>query len=464
MRKSLILVLTLCLILSFTACGQAPTTSTTATPTETTGGENKTISGEFPDGTKWAVLKPANWNGTLILDLDGANQALKADGESSLWMIGQGYAFGGITRDPIGYDFVAAVDYLVTVRQNFIDEYDQEPTRTIAMGGSRGAFVARLAMEFYPEIFDAAMVMAGGGAGQVAGLNAKLDAKFVLKTLVDPTSPLQLVNFTDKSAEEDALTALTELADSTPAGKARLALAAAIEQFPSWTSGTQPAADDYAAQYDQMVKTFVRSQFIAGTYAMEQLGGGVISWNNGIDYTEMLENSGRKDFVLGMYAAAGLTEADLAADLGKLAAAPRISADPAAVAKIEKFLTYTGEIEGPVMNLDNFGDQLDFQPLKLAYADTVRSAGNEDLLRICWVESAGHGSFTDLERTTAFVTLIDYLDNGTWGDTSASGMNARAAALVAEYPALQSASQFFEYEPAQPLRTWDYRNWDSYQP
>jgi len=80
-------------------------------------------------------------------------------------------------------------------------------------------------MEFEPDIFEGAIMTAGGGAGQVATLNMKLDAVWTLKQLVNPSAPLKLVNLTDLKAEEAALKALITEADATPQGRARLTLA-----------------------------------------------------------------------------------------------------------------------------------------------------------------------------------------------------------------------------------------------
>ena len=152
-------------------------------------------------------------------------------------------------------------------------------------------------MELRPDIFDAAIVMAGGGGGEISTLNRFLDSGFVLKTLVDPTSSMKIVGVPNNSAataaETAAQTALVNLANSTPAGQARLALACAMEQFNFWTvSGSpEPAADDYDAQYAQLVASrpirmnFVFANPIVVRAPIEQLAGGIVSWNHGVDYT-----------------------------------------------------------------------------------------------------------------------------------------------------------------------------------
>ena len=261
-----------------------------------------TITGTLPDdGTQWAMVTPkplALWNGTIILDLDG-NSVRQSLSSTVKWLLAYGYAYGGTTRSPVNYNFVKAVDHLVTVRQAFINYYGLTPSRTIAWGLSRGGFVGRLCMEFHPEIFDGAIVMAGGGAGEIAVLNSKLDSLFRTKDVSSIlTSPLKIVGVPNipaaTTAETAALTDLVKLANSTAEGRARLALAAAIEQFAPWTvSGSaEPASDDYDAQYAQLVWSlpvvglnYVFSNPIVVRAPIEELAGGVVSWNHGVNYT-----------------------------------------------------------------------------------------------------------------------------------------------------------------------------------
>ena len=96
---------------------------------------------------------------------------------------------------------------------------------------------------------------------------------------------------------------------------------------------------------------------------------------------------------------------------------------------------------------------------------TVRRAGNNKLLQIVWVHSAGHGNFTDLERVTAFITLINRLDTGKWQNTSADRMNSLAMEVLSETDLLPTTEPgFIEYHANQLLRPWDVSDWDTYAP
>ena len=236
--------------------------------------------------------------------------------------------------------------------------------------------------------------------------------------------------------------------------------------------------EDWEAQYAQMREAYVHAQFTLGTAAIEAIAGGVISWNHDVDYADLLERCGRKDFVMAMYEKAGAGLAGLEADLAKLAAAERIHADPAAVAKAEKWLSYTGRIRGPVVNVDNMGDEIDPAACKYAYYDTLRRTGKEDLLRVVWVHSAGHGNFNEAEYAAALSVLVRRIETGLWGDTSAAAMNALGASIdlpevevqlpppppgMPPMPPRPKQPRFFEYTPVPVLHFWDSANWDTYK-
>ena len=416
----------------------------------------------LPDGTVCTVLKPENWNGTLLLDLDGATNCnpkgpFRERGIARLITLFEGgYAYGGIQRNAVGYRFPDAVQYLVNLRDAFTEHFG-EPEYTVAYGGSRGAFVGRMCMEYRPDIFDGALVFGGGGSGEIAAINSKLDGKFVLNALLEPEEPITLAGIQDLQAEEEKTRKIIEEAAKTPLGRARLALSAAYEQLPAWAdpSKPEPGKEDYEEQFAQLMTCIGFAQFNLGTYMIEQLAGGPFSWNTETDYEDLLERSGRKAFVEYLYEQAGGADL-LKNDLLLLRLTPRIAADPKAVAKAEKFLSYSGKIEGPVVNLENIGDQVDPESCKYAYRDTLKKRGKEDLLRVLWVHSSGHCNFSDAEVSEALAVLMNRVRSGSWGDLSPENLNREAAALN------RGESRFFDYTPAEALHSWDFEQWDTY--
>ncbi len=445
MKTKSILLIFIALIAIFPLSAQEPTAT-------------NDISGNLDDGTLYKVNKPENWNGILVLDLDGASPF---GGALPQWFADNDYAYGGTSRGNCGYNFPACIANLNEVRSKFIQQYG-EPKWTIALGSSRGSFVARLALELHPDIYDGAMITTGGGAGSIATMNSKLDAVWALKTLVNPSAPLQLVNITNTQEENNALSALMNEALSTQEGKARLALSSAFEQFALWAdrSSEKPAVIDGEEWVRQIASAYEFANPATVRQGMEEVAGGNVSWNKGVNYRQLLERSGRKKLVEELYKKAGL---DLEADLAKLEETPRISADPEALARAEKLMTYTGNISAPIIVVDN-DDPVDPAALKSAYAETLKNAGNSNLMRLCWVDHAGHGGQNTIERISGFVTLINRLETDKWSDTSPAAMNALAEKLLKEMNLNYGTPDFFENNPPAPLRTWDVSNWGTYIP
>jgi hypothetical protein len=436
------------------------------------------VDGTFDDGTRWALAKPANWNGIVILDLDGANfmarrgrsdvAAPATDDSATIasyfsgfnaWLLERGYAYGGIAREPVGYDYPRAVELMLEARARAAEAWGT-PKRTLVLGSSRGAFAGRKALELRPDIFDGGLISAGGGAGEIAVLNNKLNAVFVLKTLVDPQAPLALVNI-DPQAESQALSALVARAGSTAAGRARLALASAIVQMPRWTNARspRPSADDYEAQLDQMQASWGFAIATPVRAAVEAMAGGNVSWNTGVDYAELLANSGRDDMVRALYDAAGLRLRD---DLQTLAAASRISASPQAVARAERLMTYSGHISDPLVNVDN-DDPVDPLSDKLVYRDLLRASGSDHLFQLLWSDRPGHGGMSSLDRAVGFSLLVEYLENGEWGDVSLPALRRRALEILAATDIDLGELYLYEPDDVPPApSTWDATNWGTY--
>lgn len=423
---------------------------------------NGALAGVLPDGGNYRVVMPVRWNGTLVLDLDFINNPSAPPSAIEQWMVGNGYAIGGISREPIAYRFPQAVEDLLTVRSMFIDRWGRMPTRTLSLGNSRGAFVSRIALERHPGVFAGALMSAGGGAGEVALHNAKLDALWALRQFSG--IPLTVAGFktqADAAAEAVRIRDAVAVLQATPLGRARLALAAAFEQLPLWADGDMPPGNsDHDAQVEQLAVGFSAGHPAQVRYNIEQTVGGIFSWNHDVDYTQLLARSRLSPLVAALYAQAG---AELNADLRMLAEAPRITASPAAVAAAEKSMSYSGNISSPVLVVDNIGDPFDVESFDRAYEDAVTEAGRGALLRTTWVRSSRHSTQSPLERLAGFSALVERLDTGRWPDTSHEAMNARAAQLRRASEIDLGPARFMTSRAPEILRPWDARHWGSYK-
>jgi hypothetical protein len=273
------------------------------------------------------------------------------------------------------------------------------------------------------------VALCGVVGGSALQWDTLLDLGAALQQLVAPTA--SVAAFADDGAA--SLRALREggqRAQATPAGRARLALAAALGAVPAWSAvgAPRPAATDYAAQQLAQVANLAllapgMTQFRA---SLEQQLGGNPSSNAGIDHGRLLDASGMRAEVAALYATAGV---DLAADLARLDAAPPVVADPDARAALVDPLDPTGRLEDPFLALHTTGDGIVPVGHLAVYTDLVRGAGRADLLRASTVDRAGHCAFTVAEEVAALELVLGRIDTGSWPSTTAPALDALAEAL-----------------------------------
>ena len=98
------------------------------------------------------------------------------------------------------------------------------------------------------------------------------------------------------------------------------------------------------------------------------------------------------------------------------------------------------------------GDGLVSNQNESAYAETVREAGKNRLLRRTFVHRAGHCTFTPAETVTALENLLQRLDTGKWPDLDPTTLNTEAAGLG---PLNVAPPSFLEFDPAPFMRPFD---------
>ena len=425
-----------------TACssstGGTPTPSPATTPSPTT----TSLTGSI-GAAQYRIEVAAAWNGTLFLYSHGyvapgrINPATDSPAPLiSSWLLGQGFAIAGTSYSSTGWALEDAFKDQIALLDLFTQRLSK-PKRVIAWGGSLGGIITAGLVQLYPDRFAGAIPICGVLAGGVASWNTGLDAAYAFKTLLAPASPLQLVGINDPQANLQLAAQIFGAAAATPQGQARIALVAALGDLPGWfdPSGTQPAPTDYAGQeaaqalWESQVDFPFEFQYRS---ELERRAGGNPSWNTGVDYTQQLAISANSAEVTALYSAAGL---DLAADLRALNAGTRIKADPNAVAYLDRFISFDGTLNVPVLTMHTIGDGLVVPQNETAYSDAVRAAGNQDLLRQVFVHRAGHCAFSAAETITVIEAMLARLDTGNWGGPAlAPGtMNDAARALGDTY-------------------------------
>ena len=409
-------------------------------------GQVQTLEGKLDDGTSYRIDRPEDWNGTLLVGLDYAGRDPLAAGEAGAanrYLIEHGFALAGTTRAVTGWAIQLAARNALQTLDIFTQKFGK-PKYAVEFGGSMGGHTAAVTLQAYPTRWNGAVIMCGGLSGTVGQWQGKFDGLWVAKTLVAPESSLPVIHI-PKDFQTAALPAWRQMfatTGQTPQGKARAALAAIFAQMPDWSDRTKPrpASDDLEAREDGLVHNLITGllpQAMSSRSQIETLSGGNITSNNDVDYAELLKKIDKEGLAAKIYAQAGL---DLSVDLALLAKAPRISADPAAIAYVASGV-FDGALAAPVLTMSGIGDPISTVPSQESYASAVARAGKSSQLRQVYTASTGHCGFTPAETVAAVEVLKHRLDSGKWDDTSMKAMNDLSATT------LIGPSRFIDFTP-----------------
>lgn len=395
----------------------------------------------LPDGTVYLMRVPPNWNKTLIRDLDYASGA---NSPRSEYLLRKGFALAGTRRHRLRtfqYDPAREIANLNTVLDRFAARFGK-PGRVIQYGCSGGGHVALAVAEDFSDRVDG--VIATAAHTPVWIMNTFLDGWFSLKALLAPD--LVIVNLPlDQSygssghgVEGSIPTAWRQAIDAaqrTPEGRARIALAFTIGQWPAWVNRLtpQPDLEDVAALQHSMYHTIFQNASNPGGEARmlfeSAANGQQLSWNTGVDYKAFFENGNEffKRAVRQLYQEAGL---DLTADLERINAFPRIAASHHALDFWKApGRTVKGDPKVPLLRMHEIGDYQVPLSLVQGYDDQVRARGKDDLYRTAFVQAPGHCGFSVAESAAAIETMMRRLDTGKWGSTDPDQLNQLAASL-----------------------------------
>ncbi|MEV0737888.1 alpha/beta hydrolase [Streptomyces sp. NPDC050549] len=408
-------------------------------------------SGTLTDGATWIADTPEHWNGTLLLFSHGFGPTTAADTPSpavAQALLAAGYALAGSSYDPNGSMW--ALDSAERDQFAALTAFRRQvgtPTRVISVGQSMGGLVnAEIARDGAGRV-DGALGLCGLVAGGVDLDNYQLDAEYTLATFFDPADADALVNLgsqADGGALADRLTKAVESAQQTPAGRARIALAAAYLNLTDWAPGQQPPArGDFAGQEEQQYAWLAQGLLgfiVPARWSVEQSAGGNTSWNKGVDYAGLLRGSAHRKQVEALYRDAGL---DLRTDLNRLTRGADITADPAAVARLKRTSTAGQGLAVPLLDIHTIADQLVPVEQESAFAGRVHAAGDSALLRQAHVARQSHCNFTTAEVVAGLRAVEHRLDTGHWDDAASTAQLQRSA----DESGLDGAA-FTDYRPS----------------
>ncbi len=428
------------------------------------------LCGSLADGATYLIEVPHAWNKNLFLYSHGyvvpgsANPATDVgDPVTGGWLLSHGFALAGSSYAITGWAIADALpDQRATL--GVFDHMVGRPRHTIAWGHSLGGIITAGLIQRYPRAFSAALPMCGVLAGGVATWNTALTAAFAFQQLVAPS--VSVVNIANPAANLTAAETALAAAQATPAGQARIALAAALGDTPGWFTplSPDPARGDFTGQEGNQFKWDSQVDFpfiFAFRAQLEQLAGGNPSWTVGVNYAQQLAKSVDTREVRALYKAAGL---NLRADLRSLQRATQVTAKASSIRYLAKNVSFTGRINIPVLSMHTVGDGLVVNQNEQAYSSVVRRAGRAFLLRQVFVNRAGHCAFTPAETVAAVKSLLHRMRTGRWDDRALrpASMNAAAAGLGPSFNIFSSGGQvvpvapaFTKFSPAPYLRPFD---------
>ncbi|WP_169806779.1 alpha/beta hydrolase family protein [Actinomadura macra] len=414
------------------------------------------VEGTLPSGATWVMDVPSGWNGTVLLYSHGyvtegqPNPARNASTDAVRdAALARGYALIGSSYSRTGWAVGEAVpDQLAT-----LDEFTRRfgaPRRKLAWGTSYGGLVTTAFAERHGGRFDGTLALCGLHQGGVAHFNALLDTTYAVKTLIGGLDDVPLTGVPDQATATQLagkVTAALRQAQETPEGRARISLAAALYNLPSWPGPMvpEPAPDDYETWEVNQQRHLVGPFFnVAYTWRaeVEARTGGNVSWNRGVDYRSLLAKSADRKEVETLYGKAGLS---LKKDLGTLNKGAGVRSDPSAVARLARTSFFSGNLRTPMLTVHTTGDGV--VPIQVQN-NYRRLVGDDTRLGQAYVRRAGHCSFTTGEVLTAIRTLEARLEGGTWSLDPAA-LNRTAQDLDPAVPAFTTA------DPGPYLRPFD---------
>jgi pimeloyl-ACP methyl ester carboxylesterase len=395
-------------------------------------------SGVLPDGQRWQITIPANFNGTLVNDLDRIGNSNRAN-----FLLPNGYAYTGTARHAdrdVNWNPRAESNNMVKVLDLFEAEFGR-PARIIQFGCSGGGSTALSVAEDHPTRFDGVIPMHATSPLTLA--NMRLDLTFALKALLDPDGTLPvIVSAEPTAAAETAWINALNAAQQTSQGRARMALAGVLAQYPAWGSQYNPLPPKPDQNDPAAVQTALLRAVLDGTRrsitARPQWDqpAGVMSWNIGIDYKQFYANGdpSHKQIVNDLYSQAGLTEQAIQSDLDRVNRAPRIAAQPQALAYWRE-RTHSGVIGVPMLHAHGVGDAGTPAANVSSYRDSVVRAGKTALYRQAFIDGAGHCTFNAAEMAALVTTMVQRLTTGSWGtSTNPDELNAVGSSFALGTP------------------------------
>lgn len=352
------------------------------------------VVGEAGPGSQYALLKPANWNGELVVYAHGYVQpffpvTLISPSEVNVfppvrdYLLMNGFAVAYASWSETGY---AVKDGAQRTHQlnGLFDEAFGEPSRTYLVGLSLGGLVVDMLSEKFPAQYDGTLSLCGVMGG---GL---FNAEYIAHTRV-------LFDYFFPGALPGSLYEMPENYYVTPNSEAMNRILGAI--------AANPAAAVQLASMDQVQLKF-RDFTELATGLVHALGYQV---NGANALSAQLNGHSFFDNTNVRYSA----PAELGVDTAALnAGVTRIAGDPSAVNYMENWWQPTGAIGKPFITVHTTRDPLVPFRGQAMFAEAVSEAGASDLLLQRTVDTFGHCNFQPADILGGFHSLVGWVRTG----------------------------------------------------
>ncbi|MGZ4178796.1 MAG: alpha/beta hydrolase, partial [Solirubrobacteraceae bacterium] len=396
---------------------------------------------------------PSDWNGTLLLYSHGYGTLSPQDApdpNTQAALLTDGYALAGSGYDPNGSLWAlgsAVRDQFQTLQAVKRTVLPSRPSQVLAFGTSMGGLISALEDQQSNGRLDGALTTCGLVAGGIQLNNYQLDGEYAIDKLL-AADAAKLVNYTSPG---DAVTAAVTLnnaagqAQTSPEGRARLALAMALMNVTTWAPNeAMPGVYDYATQeQEQYDEEFVANPVMifveTGRQQIELAAGGNGGWDVGVNFAKLLSHSSYYAEVHALYQAAGLSLRD---DLTTLTRGADIRASDKAIRWLQQTSVPTGHLQVPELDLHTISDQLVPVQQENYYHRVVRRAGDRELVRQAFVARQEHCNFTPGELVAGVQALQHRVSTGSWDsvtlpsslETPATALNLGPAAFTTFWP------------------------------
>jgi hypothetical protein len=348
---------------------------------------DQVVDGQLGPGALYRLVRPTNWNGTLLLYAHGyvpGTAPIALPEEANLFvalLAPRGYALAFSSYSENGWAVKDGAQRTHQLLGIFSSQFGS-PTRIYMGGASMGGLIAIELVEEHPGVFVGALAACAASGGS----RLQYDYLGNTRALFDLLYP----------------DVLPGNAGGVPAG---LDLSTAIAQPATMAMLTNPAGAMTIASIVQTPVPFSTGPQLVESIVTALVGNALAS----SDLIPKLPGSRYFDNTAVTYASPFLPPPVLA-DIN--ARVDRFEASQSALNYLEHHYQPSGDLRMPMLMLSHALDPVVPGFHRVAYRNTVEAAGHGDLLVQRTVNRYGHCDFTPTEIASAVLDLIAWVEFG----------------------------------------------------